>query len=87
MSASGYLPMNVAAQRLHVWESTLRNWFDRKIIRGFRLPTGARRIPESEVERLERERFGPPSSFAPSEVNASPKVSRHEVPQASCHDL
>lgn len=87
MATSGLLPLNVAARRLRVSDSTLRNWFDRKLINGFRLPTGARRIPESEVERLEREMFAMPTSFAPTKVNASPKVSRREVPQGDYPDF
>lgn len=87
MGSPGLLPLNVAAARLRVSESTVRNWFDKKVIRGFRLPTGARRIPLSEVERLEREMFSSPTSFAPVEVSSSVKVSGHEIPPRGFRDL
>jgi excisionase family DNA binding protein len=81
MAQTAFLSFRTAAGRLSVSESTVRNWFDRNVISGVRLPTGVRRIPVSEVERLERQMFAPPTSFASNEVNASPSVSRVELPR------
>jgi hypothetical protein len=87
MAMTTFVSLRNTAGRLQVSESTVRNWFDRKLILGTRLPSGVRRISASDVERLEREMFGPPTSFAPNEVNASPKTSRHEVPREAYPDF
>jgi excisionase family DNA binding protein len=52
-----------AANRLGVHENTIRNWMDRHILQSYRLPSGHRRLPETEVERIEQELFGVPASF------------------------
>lgn len=55
-SSPAYLTLKRAAQRLGVHEQTLRSWEKRRIIRMVRLPgSGYRRVPEEEVERLEKE--------------------------------
>jgi excisionase family DNA binding protein len=87
MAEMALLSLRTTARRLHVSESTVRNWFDNHVLRGYRLPTGARRIPASEVERLEREMFGAPTSFVPNDVNAWPKSAHSEVPQSSYPDF
>lgn len=55
--------IRAAARRLQVHENTIRNWIERRIIGAIKLPTGIRRIPESEVARLEREMFAVPTSL------------------------
>jgi excisionase family DNA binding protein len=82
------IPLREAAQRLGVHENTVRNWIDRGVIVGVRLPTGTRRLPVAEVERLEREMVAMPTSFAPEVVVAAPKpVTEEEVPPGRYPDL
>lgn len=82
------IPLREAAQRLGVHENTVRNWIDRGVIVGLRLPTGTRRLPVAEVERLEREMFAMPTSFAPEVVVTAPKpVTEEEVPPRRYPDL
>lgn len=73
------LPVSAAASRLGVSPSTIRNWVAREIIRGYRLPTGARRIPVGEIQRLEREMF---AKFrpVPLEATGSAKPLDEELP-------
>ena len=59
--------IRAAAMRLGVHENTIRNWVAKRLVAAYRLPSGIRRIPEAEVERLEREIFAVPKSFAPDE--------------------
>jgi hypothetical protein len=87
MAGMALVSLRTASRRLGVCDSTVRNWFDKGVVRGYRLPTGIRRIFASEVDRLEREMFPAPTSFASNEVNASPKVSRHEVPRWNYPDF
>jgi len=82
------IPLREAAQRLGVHENTVRNWIDQGVIVGTRLPTGTRRLPVAEVERLGREMFAMPTSFAPEAAVAAPKpVSEEEVPPGRYPDL
>jgi excisionase family DNA binding protein len=50
--------MNVrqTAELLGVHENTVRNWNERGLLRGYKLPgSGYRRFPREEVERMRRE--------------------------------
>lgn len=67
------IALRVAAERLNVHENTIRAWVDRGIIRAYRLPSGIRRIPAAEVERLEREIFAVPTSIPHEEPVAAPR--------------
>jgi excisionase family DNA binding protein len=58
-----------AAVRLGVHENTIRNWVDRGLLDGYRTPTGRRKVRLDDVERLQREMYGVPSS--PRELSAS----------------
>ncbi len=73
MAAPMTVPIRQAALRLGVHENTVRNWVDRDIIASHRLPSGVRRIPASEIERLEHEMFAVPTSLAPEVVRRAPK--------------
>lgn len=70
------MPIRHAARRLGVHENTIRGWIQRNLIAAFRLPSGVHRIPVAEVERLEAEVFGAPTSFAPDVVTPAPKKQR-----------
>jgi excisionase family DNA binding protein len=88
MTKVDMIPLRVAAERLGVHENTVRNWIDRGVIVGLRLPSGTRRLPAAEVERLEREMFAMPTSFAAEVVVAAPKpVTEEEIPPAGYPDL
>ncbi|MGH2748018.1 MAG: helix-turn-helix domain-containing protein [Actinomycetota bacterium] len=79
MSPVETVPIREAAERLGVHENTIRNWADRRVIRSHRLPTGIRRIPRSEIERLEQEIFAVPTFFPDERVVAAPKSIGGEV--------
>lgn len=61
-----------AAEQLGVHENTIRNYFDRGVIVGYRLPSGHRRILRAELERVKAEMFAVPTSFADPPVTAAP---------------
>jgi excisionase family DNA binding protein len=64
-----------AARRLQVHPNTIRNWIKSGLISAVSLPSRVRRIPESEVVRLESALFEVPSSFPADVVSAAPKTS------------
>jgi excisionase family DNA binding protein len=68
------IPLKAAADRLGVHDNTVRNWIDRGVLHAYRLPTGARRLPVAEVERLEREMFAVPTSFPEEVVTPAPET-------------
>lgn len=70
--------LRAAASRLGVHENTIRNWIDKGLLLARRLPTGTRRLPLSEVERLEREMFAAPTSF--------PEYTQADMPKATSSD-
>lgn len=57
MQARGLLSVGQAAEQLEVSPSTVRNWVEKGYIRAFRLPSGVRRIPRTEITRLANEYF------------------------------
>jgi excisionase family DNA binding protein len=73
-----YIPIKEAAERFGVHENTIRNWIDRNVLRAYRLPSGVRRLPVEEVERLERDLFAVPTSFFDPAVTRAPKSARSE---------
>lgn len=73
MAKNDMVPLRQAAERLGVHENTIRNWIDRGVVHGVRLPTGTRRLPTAELERLEREMFAMPSAVSPESVVPAPK--------------
>jgi excisionase family DNA binding protein len=68
-----------AAGELGVSPSTVRNWIEKGYIRAFQLPSGHRRIPQAEVERLLAQmfEFGAPES----EEGAARKARVSSVPR------
>jgi excisionase family DNA binding protein len=63
MATTDFLNVRQAADELGVHENTIRNWEDRGLLHGIRLPgSGFRRFPREEIDRMRREMFG---SYAP----------------------
>lgn len=75
---SATITIKDAAARLDVHENTIRNWIDRQILSAYRLPSGQRRLPLAEVERIEEEIFGVPSSLAEVETTKAPQAAAAE---------
>lgn len=73
MHASHNISIRAAAERFGVHENTIRNWINRGILAAQRLPSGVRRVKLVEVERLEAEMLGVPTSFPEVEVRRAPK--------------
>lgn len=64
MTTSEFMNVRQAANELGVHENTIRNWEDRGLLHGIRLPgSGFRRFPKEEIERMRREMF---ESYAPA---------------------
>lgn len=87
MAKNDMVPLRQAAERLGVHENTIRNWIDRGVMHGVKLPTGTRRLPTAELERLEREMFAMPSSVPPERVVSAPKPALLEVTAAAYPDV
>lgn len=67
------ISIRAAARKLGVHENTIRNWIDRHIIAAFRLPTGVRRVPETEIDRLAQGMLIVPSSFPEDRIGPASK--------------
>jgi excisionase family DNA binding protein len=64
MPTQEFLNVRQAAQEMGVHENTIRNWEQRGLLHGIRLPgSGFRRFPREEVERMRREML---ASYAPA---------------------
>ncbi len=63
-------PVGKVAGELGISPGTVRNWIQKGYIHAIRLPSGVRRIPTSEVERLLNEFFAFPS---PQEGESEPR--------------
>ncbi len=58
MATTEFLNVRQAANDLGVHENTVRNWEQKGLLHGIRLPgSGFRRFPREEVERMRREMF------------------------------
>ncbi len=62
-----------AANELGVHENTIRNYFDRGVIVGYRLPSGHRKIGRDELDRIKAEVFELPTSFSEVPVTKAPR--------------
>lgn len=51
------LQVREAAKALGVHENTLRRWADAGLIQVVRLPSGVRRVPADEIERLQKQMY------------------------------
>jgi excisionase family DNA binding protein len=59
-----FLNVRETAQQLGVHENTVRNWEERGVLRGIKLPgSGFRRFPREEIERMRREML---QTYAPT---------------------
>lgn len=63
-----------AATTLQVSPSTVRNWIAKGYLHAVSLPSGQRRIPEAEVDRLVGSIFQMPTSFEESDHPAAAKA-------------
>lgn len=64
MATTDFLNVRQAAKELGVHENTIRNWEEKGLLHGIRLPgSGFRRFPREEIERMRREMF---ESYAPA---------------------
>lgn len=64
MTTKEFLNVRETAQQLGVHENTVRNWADRGVLRGIKLPgSGFRRFPREDIERMRREML---ASYAPA---------------------
>lgn len=70
---SRHIAIKDAAERLGVHENTIRNWIDRNFLRAYRLPSGTRRLPVEEIERVERDLFAVPTAFPDTAITSAPK--------------
>lgn len=52
-----------AARALGVHENTVRNWISKDLLRAVKLPSGIRRVPETEVERVKLSMIPVPESL------------------------
>ena len=59
------------AEQFQVTPATVRNWVEKGYLHAVRLPSGQRRIPETEVVRMLNDLFGMPE---PTEETESKKV-------------
>lgn len=53
-------PVGYAAEKFQVSTGTVRNWIAKGYVKAVSLPSGVRRIPESEINRLVTEIFALP---------------------------
>jgi excisionase family DNA binding protein len=64
MTTKEFLNVRETAQQLGVHENTVRNWEERGVLRGIKLPgSGFRRFPREDIERMRREML---QSYAPT---------------------
>lgn len=64
MSTTEFLNVRQAANELGVHENTIRNWEERGILHGIRLPgSNFRRFPREEIARMREEMF---AQYAPA---------------------
>jgi excisionase family DNA binding protein len=72
MPTSEFMNVRQAADALGVHENTIRNWEEKGLLHGIRLPgSGFRRFPKTEIDRMRAEMFG---SYAPTtEITETPR--------------
>lgn len=73
MTGSKLLSVGEAAEQLQMSSGTVRNWMDKGYINGVRLPSGHRKIPESEVVKLLTRMFEIPSQLEEENIAPSPR--------------
>lgn len=80
MGGNKLLSVGQAAEQLQISAGTVRNWIDKGYITGVRLPSGHRKIPESEVTKLLTRMFEIPSQLDEESSEPAPRRRRQEVP-------
>lgn len=67
-----------SAEKLGVSYGTVRNWIDKGYIQAVHYPSGVRKIPETEINRLLERMFAlAPAEVEPEEV--APRRTRREL--------
>ena len=69
-----------AAGRLQVSTGTVRNWIAKGYIRAVRLPSGHRKLPESEISKLLTKMFELPTQLDEESIEPAPRRQRQEMP-------
>ena len=69
-----------AAEQLRVSTGTVRNWIDKGYLRAVRLPSGHRKLPESEISKLLSKMFELPTQLEEESLEPAPRRRRQEVP-------
>lgn len=68
MSKTDLMNVRQTAAELGVHENTVRNWEEKGLLRGIRLPgSNFRRFPREEIARMRKEMF---EQYAPAEVDS-----------------
>lgn len=75
---SELMTMKGAAERLQVSTSTIRNWIDKGYISAVRFPSGVRRLPQEEVDRLATQLFEV-APFVEETDDPAPRRRREEI--------
>ena len=75
------LSVGDAADQLQVSPGTVRNWIDKGYIHAVRLPSGHRKLPESEISKLLTKMFELPTQLEEESIEPAPRRQRQEMPQ------
>jgi hypothetical protein len=68
-----------AAEQLHVSPGTVRNWIAKGYLRAVVLPSGHKRLPDSEINRMVARMFELPSQLDEESVEPAPRRQRGEM--------
>lgn len=73
MAGRKLLSVGDAAEQLQISPGTVRNWIDKGYIAGVRLPSGHRKVPESEIAKLLTRMFEIPAQLDEDVVAPPPR--------------
>lgn len=68
-----------AAEQFQVSPGTVRNWIDKGYLRAVRLPSGHRKLPESEISKMLSKMFELPSQLEEESLEPAPRRRRQEM--------
>ena len=69
-----------AAEQLQVSTGTVRNWIAKGYLRAVQLPSGHRKLPESEISGMLARIFELPSQLDEESAEAAPRRQRQDMP-------